>query len=330
MTKNIFKFAWLFVLAVLIGFTSCSEDDDDDDDDVTPIVEAEVLIDHLETANPVNTFPVMIKSTDVYTGVTGGADQYIIDIRAAADYAEGHIEGAVNVAAGDVIAHYEENNLADKETVVLVCYSGQSAAWVNGLMHSLGHTNCKDMKYGMSSWNAATSGSWVNNTSNTYSALMVQEATAKAEAGELPTLSTGKTTAAEILDARVAVVVGEGFSGAAVASSAIFDNPDDYYIVNYWSQTDYDWGHAPGAIQYTPKESLTSDTFLKTLPTDKTIAVYCYTGQTSAHVAAYLRILGYDAKSVKFGVNGMSHDTMPGTVFNAETDVHDYPLVTSK
>jgi rhodanese-related sulfurtransferase len=97
--------------------------------------------------------------------------------------------------------------------------------------------------------------------------------------------------------------------------------------VNYWSAADYSWGHIPGAIQYTPKADLKLDTFLKTLPTDKTIAVYCYTGQTSAHVAAFLKILGYDAKTILFGVNGMAYDTMPGTKFNPDTDVHDYDLV---
>jgi rhodanese-related sulfurtransferase len=55
--------------------------------------------------------------------------------------------------------------------------------------------------------------------------------------------------------------------------------------------------------------------------------IYCYTGQTSAHVAAYLRVLGYDAKSLVFGVNAMAHGTMPGTTFQEDTEVHDYPLV---
>ena len=45
--------------------------------------------------------------------------------------------------------------------------------------------------------------------------------------------------------------------------------------------------------------------YLKTLPTDKTIVVYCYTGQNSASIAAYLRLMGYDAKSLKFGANSM-------------------------
>ena len=60
-----------------------------------------------------------------------------------------------------------------------------------------------------------------------------------------------------------------------------------------------DPGHIPGAIQYTPKESLMLEEDLKTLPIDKQIVVYEYAGMTSAFVVAYLRVLGYDAKSIK-------------------------------
>lgn len=329
MKKYIFKFAWLFVLAVLVGFTSCSKDDDDDDDndDDTTIVEVDLLVEHLEVANPVNTFPVMIKSSDVYNAVVASADMTILDIRSAESFAAGHIEGAVNVAAGDVLTYYEENNLADVETVVIVCVTGQTAGWVTGLMHAMGYTNVKDMKWGMCSWNEATASAWPGATSNMYATQFETTANDKAAAGELPTLSTGKTTAEEILEARVEAVFAEGFSAAATTAEVVFGDLENYYIVNYWSQADYDWGHMPGAIQYEPKASLTTGTFLNTLPTDKKIAVYCYTGQTSAHVAAYLRVLGYDAYSVKFGVNGMSYDDMPGTKWNTETEVHDYPLV---
>ena len=74
------------------------------------------------------------------------------------------------------------------------------------------------------------------------------------------------------------------------------------------TQEHYDWGHINGAIQYTPKTSLLLDADLKTLPTDKTIVVYCYTGQTSAHVASYLRVLGYDAYTLTFGMNKLFND----------------------
>jgi rhodanese-related sulfurtransferase len=59
-------------------------------------------------------------------------------------------------------------------------------------------------------------------------------------------------------------------------------------------------------MQYTPKADLKMSTFLKTLSTEKPVVVYCYTGQTSSHVAAFLRVVGYDAKSLLYGANGMN------------------------
>ena len=118
----------------------------------------------------------------------------------------------------------------------------------------------------------------------------------------------GRTTAQEILDAQITAVNDAGFGEAAITSDKVTANPDDYYIVNYWSTDHYNLGHIPGAIQYTPHEDILSTEALKTLPTDKTVVVYCYSGQTSAFTAAYLKVLGYDAKTLKFGVNGMATD----------------------
>ncbi len=129
--------------------------------------------------------------------------------------------------------------------------------------------------------------------------------------GDMPDLTTGFDTGREILDARVADLLVEGYGAAAVSNQAVFDNLDDYYIVNYWPADRYaDPGHIPGAIQYTPKEAMKLSADLKTLPTDKTIVVYCYTGQTSSFLSAYLRLLGYDAKSLLYGANAMIYDIM--------------------
>ncbi len=40
------------------------------------------------------------------------------------------------------------------------------------------------------------------------------------------------------------------------------------------------------------------------------MVLYCYTGQTSAYLAGYLRTLGYDARTLLFGTNGMIFDRM--------------------
>lgn len=317
----------MLIVPLLFFYTGCSDDDPNDPDPV--VNEAEVLATYLEAnGNPVAGFAKMVKASDVDANINTGGTWAIIDIRDADTYAAGHITGAVNVDQKEVLDYYEANNLETKEKVVIVCFSGQSAAWVNGLLWTSGKTNTYDMKWGMCSWNEATDGSWTgDNVNNSRAAQFVTTATAKPDAGDLPTLSTGKTDPQEILAARVDAIFAEGFGEAATSSDAVYTDLSANFIVNYWSDADYSWGHIDGAMQYTPKTSLSIATELKTLPTDKPVAVYCYTGQTSAHVAAYLRVLGYDAKSITFGVNGMSYDEMPGTKFNPDTEIHDYTLV---
>lgn len=316
----------MLIIPMLFIYTGCS-----DDDPVNPpeaVNEAEVAVQYLEAnGNPINNFASMKKAFDLNLET----DNYIIDIRSPEAYAAGHIAGAVRVDASEVLAHYEANDLQDKADgkVVIACYSGQTAGWVTGLMHTVGYTNVRDLKWGMCSWNALTSGSWTSteNVNNFRAAEFTSVTTAKGPAVEMKVLETGKKEGSEIVRARVEAVFAQGFGEANVKSDVVYANLDDYYIVNYWSEADYSWGHIDGAMQYTPKVDLAFDTALKTLPTDKKIAVYCYTGQTSAQVSAYLRVLGYDAKSILFGVNGMSYNEMPGTKFDADTQIYDYELV---
>ena len=325
---NLRKLYYLMLIIPLFFFyTGCS----DDTTETPPAInEAEVLVEYLEGTDggPVTSFAAMVTATDVNTNILAGGSWAILDIRGDA-YDAGHIEGAVKVAAADVLDYYEANTLETKEKVVIVCFSGQTAGWLNGLLRAVGKTNTFDLKWGMCSWNPETSGSWTStdNVNNSRFAEFTTTATAKGAEGDLPTLTTGETNAADILRARVEYVLAEGFTPAKVSSDAVYGALSTYYIANYWVEADYSWGHIDGASQYTPKNAFTSSEDLKTLPTDKPVAVYCYTGQTSAHVAAYLRVLGYDAKSILFGVNGMAYDEMPGTKFNPETDIHEFDLV---
>ena len=61
----------------------------------------------------------------------------------------------------------------------------------------------------------------------------------KADAGEMPVLSTGKTTGDEIFKARVTALLAEGFTPASVNSQTLFGNLSGYYIVNYWPAAQY-------------------------------------------------------------------------------------------
>lgn len=298
------------ILGLLVGFmfvaTSCSDDDDDS------VNEAQALVEYLEAnGDYANTYlPSIITAEGVKTALATNS-VYVIDIRAAEDYNLGHIPGAVNVAVGDIVSHMENTDLSGYDKVAVVCYTGQTAGFAVSLLQLSGYDNVSSMKFGMCSWHADFAGKWNSNISNQYATQFTTDATEKGPAGDLPKLETGETEGADILSSRVTTTLAEGFGEAAITNAAVFDEPDSYYIVNYWAESDYTkYGSIPGAMQYTPKESMALATDLKTLPTDKTIVVYCWTGQTSAFMTAFLRTLGYDAKSLKFGANGMIYDNL--------------------
>jgi len=330
------KLLMLSILFAIFFVTSCKKSEDEP----TPQVnESEILATYLESTNSplkkdyVNTdMPSIIGATEVKT-LNETNQVYIIDIRSAADFATGHIHNAHNVALADILTHIKSVSLTAYTKVAIVCYTGQTAGYAASLLRLMGYDKVYSMKWGMCSWNAFFAGKW--NTAiasgNAYAAQFVTTATNKGAAGALPVLSTGKTTGQEILEARVATLLSVGFTDASVSNATVFGSLASYYIVNYWPSNEYaDPGHIPGAMQYTPKQSIKLAADLKTLPTSKTIVVYCYTGQTSAFLTAYLRLLGYDAKSLLYGGNGMIYDLMVAksmTVFNAAQIMgYDYEL----
>jgi rhodanese-related sulfurtransferase len=132
---------------------------------------------------------------------------------------------------------------------------------------------------------------------------------------------------------RVNAVTDEGFEKAKINVDTVMKNPDNYFIINYWDFEQYNRGHLLGAVQFDPKKSFSKEEKLKYLPTDKPIVVYCLSGQTSASVVAYLRVLGYDARTLSLGANAFMHDFVQSysdKAFNPSRDVADYPLVAGK
>lgn len=315
----------LGVLFAMLFVTSCSKDEE------TPpaVNESELLASYLEsTSCPagkdyVNTDMPSIMPASEVKSLNETGQVYIIDIRSAADFATGHIANAHNVALADIVTHIKGIDQTPYTKIAIVCYTGQTAAYATSLLRLLGYSKAFSMKWGMCSWHVDFAAKW--NTAiangNAYASQFTANASPKGATGSMPVLSTGKTTGQEILEARVNVLLTEGFTPATVGNKAVFDNLSTYYIVNYWPADQYaDPGHIPGAMQYTPKQSMKLAADLKTLPAGKPIAIYCYTGQTSAFLAAYLRLLGYDAKSLLYGGNGMIYDLMVAknmTVFNA-------------
>jgi rhodanese-related sulfurtransferase len=233
------------------------------------------------------------------------AKYYILDIRNATDFAKGHIQGAKNIAFLDILT---EADNATKQ-ILMVCYSGQTACYATSLLRLYGHSNVQALKWGMSGWNPATAGSWNNNigdpaenhTNWTYSTAPSNKVYSD------PAIASLSQEGSEILIQRVEDVVAEGFKTAS--NDDILSSPSNYFVNNYFGETDYSgFGHVSNAYRIKDDLLLVGNGYLAVDP-DKNAKVvnYCYTGQTSAVLSAWLNVLGYDAYSLTFGVNGMYH-----------------------
>lgn len=326
--KNLLKLSFLMFLLSGMLFVSCGKDDDVVDDPVNKNFETlktylidnnmdlpEILTGWITTAENIYTINTDADSTN---------DFYIIDIRSAADFGAGHIENSVNSTYGDVLTAASS---AGGHKIAVVCYSGQTAAHAVVALRLSGYSDAVTMKWGMSGWNAsedhwtggcgdaaATSGQWEAAPGNIATNI---------EFGD-PIIESSKTTGADLLAEGVANLLADGFN--KITNADVLADPSAYFINNYWAEADVQqYGHIKGAFRILPL-SLANGEY-KYLSTDKPIVTYCWTGQTSSMVTAYLKVLGYDSKSLLFGANGLIHTDLQAHKWNVSM-AKSYPLVT--
>lgn len=304
-----------FLLIPSLLFTSCDRGDDPGSGTTLPAFE--LMKDHM-IANNLDISDILV-NPDGEKFVVGApaagdydafiAKYYILDIRNADAFNSGHIKGAKNIAFGDILT--EAANSGGKP-ILMVCYTGQTACFATSLLRLYGYPHTQALKWGMSGWNSATAGPWNSNIGDiavghnnwNYSSAPANNVF------EDPTITSLSQDGAEILKDRIKQVVQEGFK--TVSGQDVLDNPGDYFVNNYFVQPDYSaFGHIANAYRINPFQ-LSDNTYKAFKPGSK-IATYCYTGQTSAVLTAYLRVLGYDANSLTFGMNGLYHSNAAWT-----------------
>jgi len=318
------KTTWKFLLAlvVLLPFITLSGCKKETEEDVVPAFEtltaylkankmdlSDILL-YTDAAGVQYNFVIGAPATEADVAAFA-AKYYIIDLRAAADFATGHITGAHSVAFANILT---EAAKADKQ-ILVVCYTGQTATYATSLLRMYGYPKTQALKWGMSGWNASmdkyTAGVGSPAQGNANWSTEAAPANVTYAAAKL----TAKATdGAAILKERVEAIVAEGLK--TVKGSDLLAAPTTYFINNYFTQADYTaFGHIKGAYRINPL--LLSDNTILNLNPDMKVAVYCYTGQTSGIVTPYLRVLGYDAYSVLFGMNGLyNSSTAWGTSIN--------------
>jgi rhodanese-related sulfurtransferase len=254
----------------------------------------------------------IINASDVEANLSA---YYVMDIRSEELYNAGHVPGAVHSSLATVVADAAPSG---GKTIVVYCKTGQSSAHAVVGLRLSGYPDAMSLKWGMSGWNGDFD-LWTGNTASIAVGddNWSMDATATLTPHEYPVLVTTATDGAGILAERVAAMLTGGFKG--VDADDVLASPGDYFINNYWDQPDVDtYGHIDGAYRIKPL-TLDANEFMYYGP-DETVVTYCWSGQTSSIVTAYLTVLGYNAKSMKFGVNALIYSELEKSKWAGSAD----------
>ncbi|GAA4951472.1 hypothetical protein GCM10023314_26120 [Algibacter agarivorans] len=330
MKKTFFFLSVLSISATALFSSFISVDNAINGTSSNPPNEFEILLNYLETNNAfVDGESLPIVMADEVKKNMKNPKFHVIDIRNEGWFEYGHIKNAANVKAEDLLTYFESTiNPVDYDKIVLVCYSGQSAAYYSSLLKIAGYNNVYSMKWGMSSWREDfADNAWNKNIKNEYATKLEITEKSTPEKGSYPILSTGKTEAKEILKARLETLFATPYKDFIIKSTDVFENLTNYYVINYWKE-DKCTGHIPGALHFQPDAiSFTND--LLTLPANQKIVVYESTGQKAAYMVAYLNILGYDTSNLAYGANSFMNEILKEKDSDAfsKKEINMFPVI---
>ena len=255
-------------------------------------------------------YPSLIKASIVNESI--GKNILVVDLRTQKQYSEGHIKSAVNKKFEELPSYFETGIKPFQfDKIIMVSDDGQLSSYATCLLRLMGYGNVYSMRWGMSAWNNkfAQEG-WLNGVSGKYEAKLETSVNERPAALRMPELGTGLSNGAEIGTARFKKLFEQGTSDVLITSDEVFSNPQKYYIINLERKDKYEDGHIPGSVRYKPEGTLGYPEEMASIPSDKPVVVYCGTGHNSGFATAYLRLLGYDAHTLKYGNNGFMHDKM--------------------
>lgn len=241
----------------------------------------------------------MISAKDLLAKIDANEDMTIIDIRTAEDYAKGHLKGAINMPWGPAISEGLATIPSDKQ-VFVYCYTGQTAGQAVMTMNVAG-LDTRTVAFG---WNLG-----ISKAEGIDAYTSTEAATLDAKVTEIPAeVQTAITGYYEGLSA-VAETKYKSYKVSEDDLKAMVDSKDSsIYILSVRAAKDYAIGHIEGAANIPFAAGMANE--FSALPKDKTIVVYCYTGQTAGQATAALRLMGYDAVSLNGGMGKVDNAPM--------------------
>jgi rhodanese-related sulfurtransferase len=255
-------------------------------------------------------FPSLIKASVVNDEL--GKNNLIVDLRSPELFSQGHIKGAVNINFGELPGYFETGiKPFEFDRIIIVCEDGQVSSYTTALLRMMGYGNVFAMRWGMCGWSKSyAEKGWLAGASGKYEDRLEITTSETPAASGMPGLNTGFTTGKEIGDARFKKLFADGTGDILVTADEVFNDPGKYFVINLERKDKYDAGHIAGAVRYKPESTLGFPDMMATIPFDKTVVIYCGTGHNSGFATAFLRLFGYDARTLKYGNNSFMYDKM--------------------
>ncbi len=346
--KTFNKYCTITIISIFILFSGCIKDS------ITPPLTGELnpvakmLVYFEEQGDFANSpqAPALVNADEVYTNLSS---YLIIDIRSPSDFSEGHIEGSLSLQSDSLYNYFENLDTDNYSKIILVSKNGQSSAYFVCLLRLAGFNNVYTLNFGLAAWNEHFSDEWLGAIGDAPDiAQYTNDPIAKGDYTNLPgiTFKNPDEPIGQSVKDRIKKIMSAGFTQEINFKREIPEIGKPYIVcyglngLLYYSRRFgplADRGHDPDAIYYMsdPQFELRSVNYLQTLPPEDKILIYDETGQMSACMTAYLRVLGYDAVTLLFGGNQLIYSRMiyyPETQQFAfdDSDIKNYPYVTGE
>ncbi len=262
------------------------------------------------------------------------AKLFVVDIRSKADYDKGHIEGATQIDFAQWAAPENLSKLPKDKKIIVVCYTGNTAAQAATGMRMLGF-DAAVLKAGMNGWVKTDASDKVIADLNAASGAVVttpagaSSAAPPASTFTKPSDADYKTLAEKANKISTSMQTSGDYANYTIAAAKLTEKmagAEKPFVLDIRKTDDFNKGHIDGATHIDFQAVAVPDN-LKMLPKDKKIVVVCYTGNTAAQATEVLNFLGYDAVVLKYGMMGWNGTGKDAYISDLQAAAN--PVVTS-
>jgi len=253
-------------------------------------------------------------------------DYLILSVQTIKEFNHVHIPHATNIPYKKILSGHYLDNLDSLMTFVIYSDNGYTGVSTMVLMNLLDYKTYS-LKFGMMDWNRqyVTGEVW----KKSHNLPVSHDKAISGRVFKYPVINQTNTSLSELIRSRYTSNVLDKVTNIPISDVKNIlqhweSNKSNYQVVSVRRNKDYKVGHISNAINIPMFELMDSEQ-LRKLDPDKILLVYCDTGHLSELSTTLLNLLGYNAKSIVYGMMGWNDKHIIQKI--AWDGVANYPVV---